>query len=175
MGRISNKRGDVPTILLFVAALFLYGATLFSFISFNDSFAEDSGERGQLISDISFYEDYVISKIKSSAFNVISEAGLLKTDSELKKRFQEINERENYGISGMENYYGKILRGEFDFKRDEDKYWFEMKNLSLKATRGANSIERNIDLRMEFDYSGDVIRIGKIDERFINEIELEEI
>ena len=157
-----NRRGDLPTILLFIVALTLYVATLFSFISFNWNFVEGSEGRADILSEIAFYEDYVNAQIKGIAKETIVEGGLIRENEGLKHRFIEIAEERNFGIEGIENYYGKILRGEFDFSRDDNKYWFEIKDLSLMAKRGANSIERKINLKIEFDYNGDVI--GKTEE-----------
>lgn len=155
-----NKRGDIPLILLFFSALFLAVAALFVMSSFKGGLDVGSEGRSGIINEIAFLEDYIIAKTKEIAYELIGGAGQLKNDEELKKRFAEIASEKNYGISGLENYYGKILRGEFEFNRDENKYWFEMKGLSLRVSRGANSIERNIDLRIEFDYSGDVVTDG---------------
>ena len=153
-----NRRGDLPTILLSIVALTLYTATLFSFISFNGNFVEGSEGRADMLSDIAFYENYITAQTKVIAKEIIGEAGQIKDNEGLKEKFKEVAKKKNLNLEGMENYYGKILRGKFDFSRDNDKYWFEIKNLSLTAKRGANSIERKINLRIEFDYSGDVIR-----------------
>ena len=153
-----NRRGDLPTLLLIIVALTLYTATLFSFISFNGNFVEGSEGRADMLSDIAFYENYITAQTKVIAKEIIGEAGQIKDNEGLKEKFKEVAKKKNLNLEGMENYYGKILRGKFDFSRDNDKYWFEIKNLSLTAKRGANSIERKINLRIEFDYSGDVIR-----------------
>ncbi len=152
-----NKRGDLPTILLFVAALVLYSAALFSFISFNDNFAENSEERGEIISNINFYESYIFAQIKLIAEEIISEGGLIRENIGLKDRFKEIASERNLEIQDMENYYGKIIRGEFDFARDANKYWFEIRDLKLRAERGASFIERTVSYKIDFDYSGDVL------------------
>ncbi|MDO8508892.1 MAG: hypothetical protein Q7S27_04375 [Nanoarchaeota archaeon] len=156
-----NKRGDLSTALLFVAALVLYGFTLFSFVSFNGSFAEGSEERGGIVSDISFYEGYINAQTKAISGEIISEGGLIRESEGLKEKFREIALNKNLEIEGMENYFGKILRGEFEFNRDEEKYWFEMRGLKIKSQRGASFIERTINLRMEFDYSGDLISLKR--------------
>ncbi len=152
-----NKRGDIPMVLLFFSALFLAVAALFVMASFKGGLGVDSEGKSKIINEMAFLENYIIAKTKEIAYELIGGAGQLKDEVELKKRFAEIASEKNYGIKGMENYYGRILRGEFEFNRDAEKYWFEMKGLSLKVSRGANFIERNIDLRIEFDYSGDVV------------------
>lgn len=154
-----NRRGDLPTLLLIIIALTLYTAALFSFISFNDNFVEGSEGRADMLSDIAFYEDYITAQTNVIAREIIGEAGQIKDNEGLKEKFKETANQKNLNLEGMENYYGKILRGEFDFSRNNDKYWFEIKDLNLLAKRGANSIERKINLRIEFDYSGDIIRI----------------
>lgn len=152
-----NRRGDLPTLLLIVAALVLYGATLFSFVSFNDNFEKGSEGRARILSDIAFYEDYIIAETGIIAREIISEAGAIRSDEGLREKFRELASKRNSEIKGMENYFGKILRREFSFSRDADKYTFEMMNLNLEASAGADYIKRNVNFRIEFDYSGDVI------------------
>ncbi len=156
-----NRRGDIPMILLFIITLILVALALFSMVSFNNNLAKNSEGRSEMLARMAFLEDYVVAKTKNVAHDVIVRGGELKSDEDLRAKFEEIVNERNFGVEGTENYFGKILRGEFVFSRDKDKYWLEIKDLNLEASRGANSIKRNVNLRIEFDYSGDLIRIER--------------
>ena len=145
-----NRRGDIPTFLLFIVALVLSVLALFSFVSFNGRFASDSDERNIILSNIDFYEKYVIGQSEVIGREIISNGGLVLTDEGLKEKFKEETEKRNFGILGLENYYGKVKRGEFNFFGEGGKFKFEMKNLSLESSRGADMFRRNIDIEIEF-------------------------
>ncbi len=155
-----NRKGDLPTFMLFLVALILSVSALFSFVSFDDSFNENSDERNQILEEISFYEKYVVEDVKIISNNVIEQRKVIE-QSKLKEIFQEEFKKRNYKISGLENYYGKILRGEFEFHRNENKYWFEINDIGLRRDSGASFIERKVNFRIDFDYNGDVISFKK--------------
>ncbi len=151
-----NRKGDLPTFMMFLVAFVLVTSALFSFVSFKDSFMENGQERDEILNEMSFYEEYIIKDIEIISRKVIERGGIIE-ESKLKEEFIKEFSRRNYEIAGLENYYGKLLRGEFEFSRDETKYSFEIQDFKIKIERGANSIERKMDLAIEFDYSGDVL------------------
>ncbi len=160
-----NKRGDVAMILLFVVTLALVVIALFFMASFNSNFARDSEGRNDMMSLIKFYESYAVHDVESAVKETVVSGGLIMADAGLKSRFQEKANKE-FTINGLENYFGKIKRGEFEFKHDNAGYLFEMNNLSFAVDSGANSFERKLDFRIKFNSDGDVINL----ERFINKV-----
>ena len=165
MDLLRNRRGDVSTILLFVVTITLVVVALFFMASFNINFVKDSEGRNDVLSLIKFYESYSVHDVERAAKETVVSGGLIMTDAGLKSRFQEKANRE-FTILGLENYFGKIKRGEFDFEHDNAGYLFEMKNLSFVADSGANSFSRKLDFRIRFNSDGDVINL----ERFINKV-----
>lgn len=153
-----NTKGDTPMILLFVIALVLVVVSLFSFASFEKRFIDNSEGRSEILEDIGFYEDYIMRESGVIGKEIISKGGLLLSDEGLKESFKEILRNRDFEIKGLDNYYGKILRWEkVSFVRDNDKYIFEMRDLRLEASRGANKMNRNLNLRIEFDDKGEII------------------
>ncbi len=151
-----NRKGDIPTILLFIVCLVLVVAALFSFASFKGGFVKDSEGRNELLSRTEFYEDYVIKESRSIGREVIRD--LVRgefNDVDLEKKFRETALEKNFGIRGLENYYGKLLRGEFDFVYDGERFRFEMKDLFIEAENGANKFRRNFGFGIEFDEKGE--------------------
>jgi len=152
-----NRKGDIPTILLFIVCLALVVIALFSFASFKGGFVKDSEGRNELLSRIEFYEDYVVKKSTSIGGGVIRDLVSVEfNDANLEKKFKEIALERNFGILGLENYYGKILRGEFYFVYDGKRFRFEMKDLFIEAENGANKVRRNFGFGIEFDKNGEI-------------------
>lgn len=157
-----NRRGDIPMILLFVIALVLVVVSLLSFASFEKRFAENSEGRSEILEEIGFYEDYIVRESGVIGKEIISKGGLLLSDEGLKESFKEILRNRGFEIRGLESYYGKILRWEkVSFIRDNDKYIFEMRDLRLEVSRGANKMSRNLNFRIEFDDKGEIIKAEK--------------
>ena len=154
-----NKRGQVSWLFIPIA-MALIGFSLFSFVSFNDKFAGDSEGRDEMLVNIDFYEKHAVSESLIIAKSAIVSGGLIMTDAGLKARFQEIAEKKNLGIIGTKDYFDKIKNGEFDFKHNGREYLLEIKNLSLKAEKGANNFYRNLNFKIEFDFSGNVLNIN---------------
>ncbi len=156
-----SRRGQLAGLLFPLIALVLVGVSLFTFISFNDRFADSSEGMSNILSSIAFYENYIIKESELIVKDVILSGGLIMTDFGLKSRFQEFAEKRNLGIVGTEDYFDKIKRGDFIFKHDGNKYLFEIKDLNLKADGGANSFSRNLSLMIEFDFNGNILNYSK--------------
>lgn len=141
-----NKRGDLPTVLLFFVSITLMGIALFSFISFNDRFATDSQGRDTMLNSIRFFEKYLIEESR-----IIGRESMQNGNSDLKEKFRELAEKRDLRIVETREYFDKIKNGDFSFKLEGDKYVLEIRDLSLKAESGSNSFERKLDIRLEFD------------------------
>src|SRR3989338_1696933 len=153
-----DRRGDIPTILLLIVCLALVVVALFSFAGFKGGFVKDSEGRNELLSRIEFYEDYVVKESRSIGGDVIRDLIDKGFDENLKEKFREIALERNLGILGLENYYGKILRGEFEFVYDGKRFRFGMKELFIEAENGANKVRRNFGFGIEFDKNGDIFK-----------------
>ena len=152
-----NRRGQLAGLLFPLAALVLVGVSLFTFVSFNGKFSEDSEGRDNMLSSIAFYENYIIKDSGIIGRDVILSRELPMTDVELKGKFQEFAVKRDFGIVDIENYFDKIERGEFEFKHSGNGYLFEIKNLDLRVERGANSFSRNLSFQIIFDFDGKVL------------------
>lgn len=149
-----NKKGDTPTILLFIITLILVVIALFSFASFNGTFAGDSEGRSIMLSSVDFYEKYAIKESEIIGKEVIKNNGG-------KEEFQKIAKKRHLGIEGTEEFFARINSGNFKFEKDGENYIFEMKDLRVSASAGANWIKRKFDIRAEFDEKGNAVRISQ--------------
>jgi hypothetical protein len=135
-----NRRGDLPTMLLFVSALVLSILALFSFASFDDTFSEGSMDRSSMLSDVEFYQNYLIKESKIVGREIARMKG---GEGEFKKLMLE----KDFGIVGLEGFFERIKDDkEFEFIRVGEKYSFKMKNVVVVSERGVNRIERNFDI-----------------------------
>ena len=144
-----NKRGDTPTILLFVITLILVGIALFSFANFKGTFAGDSEGRSIMLSSVDFYEKYTVKESEIIGGEVIKNNGG-------KEEFQEIAKKKYLGIEGTEEFFARINSGDFKFEQEGENYIFEMKDLRVSASAGASFIRRNMEIKILFDKNGDV-------------------
>ena len=148
-----NKKAHTPTLLLFVATIILILLALFTFASFNDTFAEDSEGRSQILGNIIFYQDYMIKKAEGIVKKIALFEGPLTADGK-KEMFKEIARKENPNIAELNEFFSKIENNDFVFKLENQEYFFEMKNISLQSSNGANSINRTFSFSITFDVNG---------------------
>jgi len=147
-----NRRGDMPTILLFVIALVLVLVTLFAFITFSGDFGGKSKDLGIMMSEISFAHDYVFAKAEFIAEKAIEQGGT-------KEKFIEITaaEDEKFRYDSIGNFYGKIRNGDFEFQEEEPgNYVLEIKGLFVKSEKEGNSIKRNFNLKDSYTEAKDL-------------------
>jgi|SRR3989344_4023129 len=149
-----NKKGDMPTILLFVITPILAILALFSFASFNGNFAKESSDRDKIINNIVFQQDYIIKESEIIGKKVLLSGGLIMTNEGLKKRFQEIAEKENPIILELNPFFEKIRKGDFEFYNEKANYILKIKDLPIKSESGANTLTRNLNFAITFDING---------------------
>jgi len=166
-----NRKGQLSIILLFVVALALVGMTLFTFVSFKGDFDLTSTELSDLVVDLEFKYQYVLSEaelISQSAITskVIERIEEVETpyESEVdnpKNKYVIIaSEREKARVEGSYNFFKKARDRDFEFEFNDvdNKYVLSIENLFVKSESGESSITRNFDLFMEFDSNGNVLK-----------------
>jgi len=147
-----NKKAQVPTILIFLVALFLSGLALIAFITFKSDFKSQSETLSEMLREVEFNEQYIIAQS-----NLIGKQALLQCSScsadQFKDKFIEIaTETENsFRYEGSGNFYGKI-RNDQDLIVTEASniYALEITGLTLESKRGENQIKRTFDLELVF-------------------------
>ena len=150
-----NRKGQVPTILLLVMALVLVISALSIFVSFGGNFDSRSSEISNILANADFYQRYLISESEIAIKEVASEK-LYLNEEDLKMRFREIMKKKDFGIFELRHYFDKMEKGEFSFKKEGDKYRFEINNVSVYSESGANRYERNFGFEIEVDADGKV-------------------
>lgn len=147
-----NKRGDTPTILLFVFAIILSTTALIVFVSFPESFESESREVNKMLNEIRFNERYV----EAEALMIAREA-IRGGRGDVKLAFRNIAEEKYLGYGGAGNFFGKIRNDEFDFEKATGVYVLKVKGLFVSAEKGENSIRRNFEMEIKLNENGEKV------------------
>ena len=139
-----NKRGDTPTILLFVIALTLVVTALSVFASFKGDYLKEYEDRNSLLTTVSFYQNYFTKQIEIVGKETVKNGGR-------KEEFQKLMKQKDLGIVEFRSFFDRIDKGEFDFRNEEKEYLFEMKDYVIFSEKGANSYKRNLDLKVRIE------------------------
>jgi hypothetical protein len=149
-----NRKGDLPTILLFVATLVLMVFALFSFVTFEGGFGEKSGDFAEVVGVVEFNQKYMIKKGE-----MIARESIKSGEEDLKNKFMEISAEKDIGYSGADVFFEKISKGEFSFLSLGNEYLLSVEDMEVSHKVGENSVNRSFDMEMRFDSEGKVLRI----------------
>ncbi|MDP1695443.1 MAG: hypothetical protein Q8L29_00845 [archaeon] len=149
-----NKRGDVPTILLFVTAIALVLSSLFIFATFGNNFT-NSKQVAEMNAEIEFSQKYITKEVEIMIKDIMINIDADCQQKDLKTRFGCVAlKRESNRLSIAGNLFGLIRNDEFEIINQEENYVLEIPNINVKSVRGANSVEKNFDLRIAFFSDG---------------------
>ena len=154
-----NRRGHVPTLMLFVVALALCVAAWFSFLTFNGDIREKAASLqswNERVEAERVYTERVIEGLVAGAGREASaeEGGdyNARFDRFLQTRVARFSEIKN--MSG--NALGLMRTHSYLLKQDGEVYVFELKNIFLKIEDGGNSVVQRFDMRISFMPSGEI-------------------
>jgi hypothetical protein len=165
-----NKRGDMPTVLIFVMALVLSVAALFSFATFKNDAQRESIELAQMQRAIDFNYQYVLKSSELMAGIAIKEGS-----NDLRQTFINIAKQRDIQLYGSGNFFGKVESGDFMFNRLGSGYALDIKDLVIFAEstqgkltemstqgklteRSTPIIKRKVEGVYSFEPSGNKIR-----------------
>jgi hypothetical protein len=148
-----DKKGDMPTILLFVVTVVLVITALFSFASFRDKFASASEGVGVVMSDVVFFERYVLKEAEIAAEETVEELIVETTsfdleEDELEERFKRNVLKNKLVVKGVDDFYGKVSKRDFSFKREGESYVLSMDDLFVYSENDANFLKRRFSFRV---------------------------
>jgi hypothetical protein len=147
-----NRRGQMEELVLFSLFIALILVAGFSITSFGGRFSNGSAEVNEVLSNVAFYQEYIIKESEIVGGQVIRNGG------DLHGGFQRLTAERNLGISGLENYYGRVLRWEdVLFEVEDDKFVFVMKELNIDLENEGNRYKRTFVFQLEFDLQGELV------------------
>ena len=138
-----NRRGDVPTILLFVVAIVLAVSALAAFVSYSGDSGKTSEQINEVMFSAEFYENYVYAKAELIAEEAIEQGGT-------KEKYMEIaaREEEKFRFEEVGNFYGKIRNGNFTFEKEGEGYNLEIDGVFIAAKSGGNKVTRTFNVEV---------------------------
>ena len=139
-----NKKGDIPTILLFIETIILIIVALIAFAFFNNKFENSSTEFTEIIEEINFLEQYCTSNIKLIA-QISSQS---PNEQEIKQKIiSEANEK-TFILEGAEPCIAKLRRGEFTIQDNI----LTVQDVTLQSKKGASTVKRTKDFSVQIPY-----------------------
>ena len=142
-----DRRGHLPTTLLFFAALAFFAVTLYAFVTYSKATTSQAEDATGVFSDAVFQQAYVY---RIAEFTARENIRSFDSSGNLREDFMKlINERDR-GIN-LGNFFGKARNGDFTFEKKEKKYRLEFQGLFVQAERGTIKLKRNFNLTLEFD------------------------
>jgi len=155
-----NKRGDIATLLLPLVALAFSLMALFSFLSFDKSFENNSREINEMMNEADFAKQYVLKMaelILRDSINCNSNVYGDICKEQMRERIMAIASKRDLEYYGAGNFFGKIRTDDFLITEGEEGYIFDIKGVFVQSKRGDNNIRRDFDIVFEFDSSGKLI------------------
>lgn len=160
-----NRRGHVPTLMLFVVALALCVAAWFSFLTFNGDIREKAASLqswNERVEAERVYAERVIEGLVAGAARDASEAlaASVEDGEGYETRFDRFLQVRVARFSDVKNISGNALglmrTHSYLLKQDGEVYVFELKNIFLKIEDGGNSVVQRFDMRISFMPSGEI-------------------
>ncbi len=147
-----NKKGDIPSIILIIAAgaLVITGAVIFAL--FNGELAARSGDYASLMNQLEFNYQYALKNFEM----IIEQAGIQCSscdENQFKEKIIEIAaiRESQFRYENLGNAYGKIRSGEFTVQQKENELQVIIEDLFVKAESGNNLAIRSYSFAREVD------------------------
>ena len=140
-----NRKGDVPTIILFVVALALVGICLVMFYSFDGGLDGISKQLSEMSYEAEFDYQYIYNVAETALKESINECKGCSADDIKKKIIEKVDKRD-LKVTNFGNFFAKIRDKDFVVSQQDKNYILSIQGLFVKSQRGDNMIKRNFDL-----------------------------
>ena len=154
MLRKINRRGHIPTLLLFAEALVLILTAWYTFFTLDNdlgSYANSIRDAENSVNHDAFYVTSVVPLIVERG---VERANKNDFDSSFNDSFKKSAE-EVYAVSDVSgDFFGKIRNGDFRVAHEGGSYTLFMKNVSVYSKSGENELGRKFDIEVRFDKIG---------------------
>lgn len=147
-----NKKGDVPTTLVFVGALILVITALWSFATYDSRQAKPLQDVDVASNSLNFLENYVYSNVELFMNESIND----KTSGDLKEKFKNSAGRHEL-LVGNTNFFALIRNDKFSLTTEGDVYVLKIDNVYVKVENVDEKAVRTFNVEMRFDEFGNRI------------------
>jgi len=149
-----NKRGHVPTILLFVIALVLILTAWFTFFTIKGDVGERVNEITKLVADLEFNERYVSAVFDRSVDKAIEKADKDNFRQSFENNFVDIISKVE-SVSSISrtdsNFFEKVEKKEYDLILESGEYNLTIRDIFVSSHVGKSEIKREFDLPIRFN------------------------
>jgi len=145
-----NKRGHIPTILLFVVAIVVCGFALFSFVSFDRSFDDSSDAFSVMMGKVDFIQEYIM--MRAGFIGTLA----IQSGDDFEGEFQRLAVENDFDFEDADVFFKKIEDGDFSFVNVEGEYSLEIRDLVIEVEVDGNVVKRKFDVVLVFDADGEV-------------------
>lgn len=144
-----NRRSQVPTILIFLAAILLVILALFAQLTFKNNFKSQSQLLSEMMQEIKFNKQYVLTQ-SSLILKETENSCFSCSANEFKSRFQDLaaSKKLSYFHEGAGNFYKKINEGDFTITKSNEAATLEIRQVFVQSQRGHNKIKRFFDIKL---------------------------
>jgi len=154
MLRKINRRGHIPTLLLFAEALILILAAWYTFFTLDGELGNYANSIRDVENSVNYEAFYVASVVPLIVERGVERADKNDFDSSFNDSFKKSAE-EVYAVSDVSgNFFGKIRNGDFKISHEGGSYTLLMENVSVYSKSGENELTRTFDLEVRFDKVG---------------------
>lgn len=146
-----NRKGDVPTTLVFVGALVLVITALWSFASYDGRI-----ERPLESVDVLFNSEKAIESYIYSNLELFMKENLANSGVGLEAGFKSSADKHDLRIENT-NLFGLIRNGKFSLSSDGEGYLLKIDNVFIKLENDSGKLVRTLNIEMKFDGNGNRI------------------
>ncbi|MEK6890089.1 MAG: hypothetical protein AABW82_03930 [Nanoarchaeota archaeon] len=149
-----NRKGDVPTTLVFVGALVLVITALWSFASYDGRIARPLESADMLFNSEKSIESYIYSNLELFMQESLQEGAGGGTG--LDDKFKSSAGKHDLRIQNT-NLFGLIRNGKFLLTSDGGGYLLKIDNVFIKLENDSGKLVRTLNIEMKFDGNGNKI------------------
>ncbi len=146
-----NRKGDVPTTLVFVGALVLVITALWSFASYDGRIARPLESADILFNSEKALESYIYSNLE-----LFMKENLANSNVGLVEGFKKSADKHDLRIENT-NLFGLIRNGKFSLTSESGGYVLKIDNVIIKLENNSGKIVRTLNIEMKFDGNGNKI------------------
>lgn len=152
-----NRRGHMPTVMLFVAGIVIYIAMLFAFVSFKGGYVDLPGQATYVSGALDFDELYAEKLIERALFGIKGELASTFNEESFKKSLAfEVSSANFVFYQGGQGVIDKMKSGDFKVNKNANgNLEISFENVILREVREGLTGVRLMDFVAEVNVKDD--------------------
>ena len=149
-----NKRGHIPTIMLFFGALILVIVTLFSFTNVKNELGGESEDFNILVQEIDFKKKYISAVFEKIVEEAVESTDKLKFEESFSVTFEKISDRRDPKDGSFGNFFGRIRNEKYTINKENGIYTLTIEDVFVSSNVEKNEMKRTFPLSIRFNKEG---------------------